>query len=129
MMGKTKAGLLYPPKEESIVKLLVVVDMQNDFISGALGTKEAIDVVPHVVGKVVEAVNAGDAIVFTQDTHEANYMDTQEGKNLPVPPLHQGQRGLGHHPPAPGVRPGPDLFGKAHLRQHRPGPLCRPGRV
>lgn len=68
MMGKTKAGLLYPPKEESIVKLLVVVDMQNDFVSGALGTKEAVDIVPYVVGKVVEAVNAGTT-VFTPASH------------------------------------------------------------
>lgn len=93
MMGKTKAGLLYPPKEESIVKLLVVVDMQNDFVSGTLGTKEAVDIVPYVVGKVVEAVNAGDAIVFTQDTHGANYMNTQEGKNLPVPHCIKGSEG------------------------------------
>lgn len=93
MMEKTKAGLLYPPKEESIVKLLVVVDMQNDFVSGALGTKEAVDIVPHVVGKVEEAVNAGTTLVFTQDTHGANYLATQEGKNLPVPHCIKGTEG------------------------------------
>lgn len=75
------------------MKLLVVVDMQNDFVSGTLGTKEAVDIVPYVVGKVVEAVNAGDAIVFTQDTHGANYMNTQEGKNLPVPHCIKGSEG------------------------------------
>lgn len=66
------------------MKLLVVVDMQNDFVSGALGTPEAADIVPYVVGKVVAAVNAGDAILFTQDTHGENYLSTQEGKNLPI---------------------------------------------
>lgn len=67
------------------MKLLVVVDMQNDFVSGALGTKEAAEIVPYVVGKVVKAGNAGETIVFTQDTHGADYLNTQEGRNLPVP--------------------------------------------
>lgn len=66
------------------MKLLVVVDMQNDFVSGALGTREAADIVPHVVGKVVQAVSAGETIVFTQDTHTGDYLNTQEGRNLPV---------------------------------------------
>ena len=74
-------------------KLLVVVDMQNDFVTDALGTPEAVAIVPHVVGKVVEAVNAGDTIVFTQDTHGENYMDTQEGRNLPVPHCIDGSEG------------------------------------
>lgn len=75
------------------MKLLVVVDMQNDFVSGALGTREAADIVPHVVGKVVEAVNAGTDIIFTQDTHGADYLNTQEGKNLPVPHCIKGREG------------------------------------
>lgn len=75
------------------MKLLVVVDMQNDFVSGALGTPEAADIVPYVVGKVVEAVNAGDAILFTQDTHGENYLSTQEGKNLPVSHCVKGTEG------------------------------------
>lgn len=75
------------------MKLLVVVDMQNDFVSGALGTREAADIVPHVVGKVVEAVNAGTDIIFTQDTHGADYLNTQEGKNLPVPHCIKGSEG------------------------------------
>ena len=63
--------------------------MQNDFVSGALGTREATDIVPYVVDKVAEAVNAGDTIVFTQDTHTQDthtqdYLNTQEGRNLPV---------------------------------------------
>ena len=65
--------------------ILVVVDMQKDLISGALGTKEAVGIVPRVAEKIVQAKKAGKTIVFTRDTHHKNYLDTQEGKNLPVP--------------------------------------------
>ena len=65
--------------------ILVVVDMQKDFISGALGTKEAQAILPRVAEKIVQAKKAGKTIVFTRDTHHENYLDTQEGKNLPVP--------------------------------------------
>ena len=65
--------------------ILVVVDMQKDFISGALGTKEAVGIVPRVAEKIAQAKKAGKTIVFTRDTHHENYLDTQEGKNLPVP--------------------------------------------
>lgn len=64
------------------MKVLVVVDMQNDFIDGALGTKEAQAIVPHVVDKIK---NFDGKIFFTRDTHEDNYMETQEGINLPIP--------------------------------------------
>lgn len=63
-------------------KLLVVVDFQNDFIDGALGTPEAVEIVPNVINKVK---NWDDDIVFTADTHGANYLTTNEGKHLPVP--------------------------------------------
>lgn len=62
--------------------LLIVVDMQNDFIDGALGTKEAVAIVPNVKKKIQEF---DGLVLFTRDTHYDNYMDTQEGKNLPVP--------------------------------------------
>ena len=65
--------------------VLVVVDMQKDFISGALGTKEAAAIVPHVAEKIAQAKKAGKTIVFTRDTHHENYLQTQEGRNLPVP--------------------------------------------
>lgn len=65
-------------------KLLVVVDMQKDFVNGALGTKEAEKIVPNVKRKIEEYEEAGDEIVFTLDTHQPSYLDTQEGKNLPV---------------------------------------------
>ena len=61
---------------------LVVVDMQNDFIDGALGTKEAVAIVPKVKEKIEKFEGT---VLFTRDTHFENYMDTQEGKNLPVP--------------------------------------------
>lgn len=63
-------------------KVLIVVDMQNDFIDGALGTKEAVAIVPYVK-EVIE--NFEGKVFFTRDTHFDNYMETQEGKNLPVP--------------------------------------------
>lgn len=75
------------------MNVLIVVDMQNDFVSGALGTKEAGDIVPYVVGRTVEAVNNGETILFTRDTHEENYITTQEGRNLPVPHCIRGSEG------------------------------------
>ncbi|MBE7036204.1 MAG: cysteine hydrolase [Ruminococcaceae bacterium] len=62
-------------------KVLIVVDMQKDFVDGALGSKEAAAIVDNVVKKI-EGFD-GDIIV-TYDTHPENYMETQEGKNLPV---------------------------------------------
>ena len=61
--------------------LLIVVDMQNDFIDGALGTPEAVSIVPNVRKKIEEF---DGTVIFTRDTHYANYLETQEGKNLPV---------------------------------------------
>ena len=66
------------------MKLLIVIDMQNDFIDGALGTKEAVAIVPKVAQKIRQARNNGVKVVFTRDTHQSNYLKTQEGKNLPV---------------------------------------------
>lgn len=65
-------------------KTLIVVDMQNDFIDGALGTKEAQAIVPNVKKKIEEYKARGDEIIFTRDTHEVNYLETNEGKHLPV---------------------------------------------
>lgn len=67
------------------MKVLVVVDMQNDFITGPLGTKEAQAIVPRVKEKIRQAVENGDYIFYTQDTHFESYLDTMEGKKLPVP--------------------------------------------
>ena len=62
-------------------KVLVVVDMQKDFVDGALGTKEAVAIVPNVVSKIK---NFDGDIIVTYDTHFENYMETSEGKKLPV---------------------------------------------
>ena len=74
-------------------KVLVVVDMQNDFISGSLGTKEAQAIVPAVVAKIKEYQKNGDRVVYTYDTHEENYLETQEGRNLPVKHCIKGTNG------------------------------------
>lgn len=66
------------------MKILVVVDMQNDFINGALGTPDAQAIVPNVKKKIEEAAKNGDLIVYTKDTHYQDYLDTKEGKKLPV---------------------------------------------
>ena len=66
------------------MKVLVVVDMQNDFIDGALGTKEAEQIVSKVQQKIETYRNQNDVVIFTRDTHFENYLETQEGKNLPV---------------------------------------------
>ena len=63
------------------MNFLIVVDMQNDFISGSLGSPHAADIVVNVVDKVK---NFNGKVIFTRDTHSADYMNTQEGKKLPV---------------------------------------------
>lgn len=72
------------------MKILVVVDMQNDFIDGALGTPEAVAIVPYVKA-LIESFDG--KVIFTRDTHTENYMNTQEGKNLPVPHCIKGTHG------------------------------------
>ena len=67
------------------MKILIVVDMQNDFVSGALGTPEAEKIVPAVANRVAETPGRGEKILFTRDTHGAHYLETQEGRKLPVP--------------------------------------------
>lgn len=71
-------------------KFLIVVDMQNDFIDGSLGSKEAIAIVPNVCEKIK---NFPGTIIFTRDTHPENYLELQEGKNLPVEHCIEGTHG------------------------------------
>ncbi len=66
-------------------KFLIVVDMQNDFIDGALGTPEAQAIVPAVTGRIRACREEGWTLIATQDTHAADYMETPEGRKLPVP--------------------------------------------
>ena len=69
---------------------LIVVDMQKDFIDGSLGTPEAVKIVP-AVKEYIESFDG--EIIFTRDTHQEDYMNTQEGKNLPVPHCIEGTDG------------------------------------
>lgn len=65
-------------------KILIVIDMQNDFVTGTLGTKEAQAIVPAVKAKIEKAKADGVRVVYTRDTHSPEYRFTQEGRNLPV---------------------------------------------
>lgn len=71
-------------------KVLIVVDMQKDFVDGVLGTKEAQAIVPAVVEKIK---SFDGTVIYTRDTHQSDYMETQEGKKLPVPHCMEGSEG------------------------------------
>ncbi len=75
------------------MKTLIVVDMQNDFVTGSLGSKEAVAILPNVKKKIDSYISAGHEVIFTRDTHEDNYLDTNEGKHLPVPHCIVGTEG------------------------------------
>lgn len=66
------------------MKVVVVIDMQNDFIDGALGSPEAQAIVPVMIERLRELDDGKTLLFFTKDTHQSNYLETQEGKNLPV---------------------------------------------
>ena len=83
------------------MKYLIVVDMQNDFIDGALGSEEAVKIVPYVKS-LIEHFDG--QVLFTRDTHYENYMETQEGKNLPVPHCISGTEGWQIHPELEALR-------------------------
>ena len=84
------------------MKYVIVVDMQNDFINMALGTKEAVAILPKVKSKISEYVANGDEIIFTRDTHGEDYLSTREGKHLPVKHCVRGTEG---HEICPELRP------------------------
>lgn len=75
------------------MKLLIVIDMQRDFINGALGTNEAQNILPAVKAKIAEYKKENNPIIFTRDTHSTDYMQTQEGQKLPVPHCIKGTPG------------------------------------
>ena len=74
-------------------KTLIVVDMQNDFVTGALASKEAVAILPNVKKKIDEYLAAGHEVIFTRDTHGDGYLETNEGKHLPVPHCIEGTHG------------------------------------
>lgn len=74
-------------------KLLLVVDFQNDFVDGALGFEGASDLDDLIVSKIKTYLNNGDDIIYTLDTHYENYLETQEGKRLPIIHCLKGTKG------------------------------------
>ncbi len=76
-------------------ELLVVVDMQNDFLTGALANADAVGIIPKVCAEVEAAIKRGAAIAFTRDTHTRDYLQTREGRLLPVPHCIAGSHGHG----------------------------------
>lgn len=89
------------------MKILVVVDMQKDFIDGALGTPEAVAIVPSVIEKIKEYERAGDLILYTKDTHFGDYLSTREGRLLPVEHCIKGTSG---HDVPPEILRGHDII-------------------
>lgn len=75
------------------MKIVVVVDMQNDFIDGALGSPEAQAIVPVMIDRLRELDDGNTLLFFTKDTHSENYLESQEGKNLPVAHCIEGTPG------------------------------------
>ena len=75
------------------MKVLIVVDMQKDFVDGALGTKEAQAIVPKVAATIKQMAAPDTVVIFTKDTHGEDYMNTLEGQNLPVPHCIKGTPG------------------------------------
>ena len=76
-------------------KALIVVDYQNDFVNGSLGFLQSEAIATEIYGLVAKAVRDKDFVVFTKDTHYENYMETREGKFLPVPHCIKGTEGHG----------------------------------
>ena len=85
------AGNIWKGIEQKMKRLLIVIDMQNDFIDAALGTPEAVEIVDAVKEKI-RAYPAGN-VIATMDTHTEDYLNTQEGKYLPVPHCIKGTDG------------------------------------
>ena len=81
-----------------MAKLLVVVDYQNDFVDGALGFQGAEKITPRIASLINEFRNGHDDVVFTYDTHEADYLKTTEGQYLPVQHCLKGTEGWELYP-------------------------------
>lgn len=86
-------------------RLLVVVDYQNDFVDGALGFEGAEKLDERIAAKIADYRESGDFVAFTLDTHHKDYLETQEGRKLPIPHCIEGT-------------PGHDLYGKVAQMQH-----------
>lgn len=76
-------------------KVLIVVDYQRDFVSGSLGFEKAVNLEHAIAKKIGEYNQSGGEVIFTFDTHSDNYMETQEGRNLPIPHCIKNSEGWG----------------------------------
>jgi len=92
------------------MKILIVVDMQKDFIDGSLGTPEAVAIVPAVIEKIKQYESDANHIIYTKDTHFEDYLETREGRNLPVRHCIKGTPG--HDIPAEILRSHETVFEK-----------------
>lgn len=95
-------------------RVLIVLDMQNDFLTGALGTAEARAIVPNVMKKIGEYLNADEPIIFVQDTHRQGYVHTDEGKRMLVAHCIRGTDGW----KIPDILNIPNCL---HIEKHSPG--------
>ena len=91
-------------------KILLVIDMQNDFINGSLGTVEAENIVKNVADKINEY--PPENVFATKDTHESDYLKTSEGKHLPVEHCIRGSKGWKLHPDIISIIPPENIFEK-----------------
>jgi nicotinamidase-related amidase len=91
-------------------RILIVVDMQNDFVDGALGTPEAQQIIPAVAKKIRSYPK--ENVIYTLDTHSEDYMNTQEGKNLPVVHCVRGTQGWNLNPVIAELSEGSERFEK-----------------
>lgn len=92
MIGNATLGDRTKLGTDAFGSVLAVIDMQVDFVDGALGTAEAIGIVGSVCRRIDEC-DGDTAIIVTKDTHWDDYMGTQEGRNLPVPHCLEGTEG------------------------------------
>ena len=90
-------------------KILLVIDMQNDFIDGSLGSAEAENIVQNVINKIKEYPS--ENVFATKDTHEANYLSTSEGRHLPVEHCIRGSKGWDIRPEIMALIPSENVIG------------------
>lgn len=106
-----------------IANILVVIDAQVDFATGSLGTKEARSTIPAIVEKIEKRKEAGYIILATKDTHDGGYLNTNEGRHLPVPHTIAGTEGWEI---VPGIRKALDKCGAMTVIKDRFGSMDLP---
>ncbi len=97
------------------MKILIVVDMQNDLVTGTLSTSETQDIVPKVITRIQKAYKDGEKVIYTMGTHkESTYMESVEGRHFPVPHCIEGTKGWEMYPPILEVVESPDCIIKEY---------------